>query len=206
VREPVLNSLGLVVDPDLAALCCEVCQIALVPTEVESHLKTQHRDAKVKVQTALLLKVCEKLAIGPGLPALPFSETVKQYAGLAMYTGIGCQLCPYASTSSEVMKRHYRNRHPTEPVPARWPSVDLQQLNRSSHKSFIHVKPLHVARPTEDELCLDQLYGELEELDRKDHNVAINARQISPWLLSTCWHEHIEGHDVSELRSSVATT
>jgi hypothetical protein len=102
------------------------------------------------------------------------------------------------------MKRHYRNMYPTEPIPARWPSVDLQQLDRSSHKSFIRVKPLHVAQQTEDELCLDQLYGELEELDREDHNVAINAWQISPWLLSMHWHEHIEGHDVSELRSLVA--
>jgi hypothetical protein len=49
VQDPVLDSLGLVVDPDLPALCCEVCQIALVPKEVESHLKNQHGDIKVKV-------------------------------------------------------------------------------------------------------------------------------------------------------------
>src|SRR5215470_2006599 len=86
--------------------------------------------------------------------------------------------------------------------------IKVQQLDRQVHNSFFQVMVWKEGRCMPDDIYLKDLEERLEQ-DDFEHNEGgeggINARQISPWLLTTRWHEHVAGHDPVELKGLVAT-
>jgi hypothetical protein len=199
-----LNELGLVVDPALKCLCCESCQIALIPAHVSAHIKKTHELNFININMEDLNQVCKNLGVHFVLPALVGDQSRTQFAGLKLYEGIRCGLCPYACIARRVMQKHHRSSHADKKCPGSWSSTSVQQLDRQTHKSFFSVTPWNKPDVMPDDIYLKNLKSWMSE----DDDICpsdLNAHQISPWLLSTRWHEHVEGLEVEELRKLVAT-
>jgi hypothetical protein len=197
-----------VVDPALKMLCCESCKVALVPRHVDAHIHKTHDCGHIRISQDRLKQACDKLEAALEMPNMLCPEKPLQYAGLALYDGIGCRHCSYACLSHETMRKHHQRCHPEMRTERHWPQVKVQQLDRQIHSSFFRVLPWN-----KPELVSDDLY--LKNLDHKmdfeglGDNLAtdeeVNARQVSPWLLTTKWHMHVAGYDPGELKALVAT-
>jgi len=81
LRHPYLDSLGLIVDPALACLCCESCKVALVPEHVDSHVKKNHGSGCICVNNNLLAEACQRLGASSELPCMNGPGIKRQYAG-----------------------------------------------------------------------------------------------------------------------------
>jgi Orsellinic acid/F9775 biosynthesis cluster protein D len=204
LRHPLLSSLGLVVDPGLKSLCCESCQISLIPGAVVSHLRKLHKCSYMLIDSKMLLEVCDELGALTEYPSMIEKEPHTEYAGLKLHKGLGCHYCSFVCISLEHMAKHHRKKHGAMGSVTSWPTVDIQQLDRQVHKTFFRVTPLKLPTVIPDDTYIQNLTKLMEE--SQDEYVAggLNARQISPWLLTTRWHEHVEGYDVAELRTLTA--
>ena len=201
LRHPYLDSLGLIVDPALACLCCESCKVALVPEHVDSHVKKNHGSGCICVNNNLLAEACQRLGASSELPCMNRPGIKRQYAGLALYDGIGCTHCQYACLSHESMRKHFQHHH-HEHRPAKfWPGALVQQLDRQTSRTFFRVEPWNKPKAMPDGIYLRNLEESLEaDRTEKGWEGQANARQISPWLLTTQWHTHFAGHDPAELK------
>jgi hypothetical protein len=204
LQHPLLSSLGLIVDPELQSLCCEACKIALIPKHAQSHIRSNHGCTYIHIDMEQLEKVCDELGALREYPFVSRAEVQKEYTGLKLYDGIGCPHCPFACLSSSWMVKHYNAKHQGKKSVSSWPLVKVQQLDKQMHKSFFRVSPR--SRP---DVVLDDDYivhlKNLMDMEEKQFIAGgVNSRQISPWLLSTRWHEHIDGYDTDELRGLVA--
>jgi len=200
----MLNSLGLVVDPVLKSLCCEACEVSLIPLHVEKHVRGYHGCTHIHIDLTQLEKVCDDLGALRNFPPISRDETHPQYAGLRLDDGIGCTYCPYACISTSNMMKHCGEKHQSRKTPSSWPSVPVQCLDKQAHKSFFHVTPQKKLNVMQDDIYIANLQNLMYSAEEEFIVEGLNSRQISPWLLSTCWHEHIDGYNTEELRKLVA--
>jgi hypothetical protein len=75
----------------------------------------------------------------------------------------------------------------------------VQQIHRGSKSSFFQVIPRQAAPPNPDDLEAERLWKAVKEADKQDQQRDINARQVTPFLLTTRWHEHVQGYNTAEL-------
>jgi hypothetical protein len=204
LRHPYLESLGLVVDPVLSCLCCESCRIALVPKHVNAHIKKMHGLDSIDVNGVKLAEACKRLGALSDLPNMKGPNIKQQHAGLALYDGIGCTRCQYACLSRESMRKHFQQCHQDVKLQTIWPQALVQQLDKQTSNTFFRVEPWAKPEAMPDSIYLKNLEESLEaERTEGRREGETNARQISPWLLTTRWHEHIAGHDPIELKELV---
>jgi hypothetical protein len=94
------------------------------------------------------------------------------------------------------------------PTSGKWPIVKVQRLAPGSgpERSYFQIRPRNAVAATPEEEFVQDLLAEMHCLDEQDNEEAekINARLVSPWLLSTGWHEHVSGYNISELKALVA--
>lgn len=201
--DPFLAGLGLAFNQRVFALMCMACGHAVIPAEVKAHLRNQHGDAHITVNNAKLFEACERLGVRDTLPAFgdgPFKEV----EGLALHSGITCLHCRKALIKPSSMSKHYTHAHQEiRPIPKRWPTAWVQRFSLSAGSAYFAVIPLSWTAPTEASTTIEELRSEMLEAT-KDRERATDARTISPWLLTTKWHEHVKGHDVGELCDLVA--
>jgi Orsellinic acid/F9775 biosynthesis cluster protein D len=205
LRTPYLDSLGLVVDPSLRVLCCEFHQVAMEASNAVSHIREQHEDKKTKVDVD---RVTKDLASLGGVDALPVIEATgtprRPFAGLRIQTGFRCTLCPKVLGTLQSIRYHHKTDHtPGEPYPSDWPACHIQQLNVFSHRTYFEVSRPRQTDPTPFDTILSSLEVDMGRALASDVSRP-NARAVSPWLLRTQWHVHVEGHDTQELRRLVA--
>jgi hypothetical protein len=62
-----LDSLNLVVDADLLSLCCEWCNIGVLPNHVQGHLKNTHKRS-IKIDDHQFHQVLEEMDVMDGFP------------------------------------------------------------------------------------------------------------------------------------------
>ena len=205
LRHPYLESIGLVVDPALSCLCCESCKVALVPNHVDTHVKKIHGCDFYRIDNNLLAEACQRLGASSELPCMKGPGIKQQCAGLTLYDGIGCTLCHYACLSRETMRKHFQHSHPKSRPASLWPQVLVQQLDKQKSNMFFRVEPWNKPKAMPDDIYLKNVEESLEaDRTEKGKEAETNARQISPWLLTTRWHEHFAGYDPEELRQLVA--
>lgn len=210
MRTDYLDSLGLVVDPELLVLCCEYHQTALKPEWVPGHLKSQHKTIRAKVDPAAVLSDLFSLGGHEGLPAVDAFEVIPTaFVGLAIKNGFRCQVCRKVQGTEKSIRQHHKMAHaPLIPYPSAWPSCPVQQLNSGG-------KPImfEVTLQSTTELQHDGATVFDSSLHRLDMEMGLatrmplgqpNAREVSPWLLKTKWHVHVEPFDRGELRALVA--
>ena len=79
-----MDSLNLVVNSTLRCLCCELCNIGVLPNQVQGHLKNTHKQS-IKINKSQLCQVLEELGVEEGFPEIspPSIDEVAQppYAG-----------------------------------------------------------------------------------------------------------------------------
>jgi hypothetical protein len=205
LRHPYLEGLGLVVDPALSCLCCESCKVALVPRYVGAHVHKTHGCTHVSINNDLLAEACQRLGAASELPYMFGLGIKQQYAGLAVYDGIGCTHCQYCCLSRENMRKHFQRCHPEHRLGTFWPHVTVQQLDKQRNNAFFRVEPWDKSESMPDDIYLKNLEESMgADKMEKGAEGDVNARQVSPWLLTTRWHEHIAGYDPGELKQLVA--
>src|SRR5882757_6351388 len=192
--------MNIAVNTELRVLCCVICQVALAPDHIFGHM--EHVHPGIQVNHSQYWQAVTNMNIPDVLPnTIAGGRYRKSYEGLAVHDGIGCDFCNFVCGSSEWMKRHHRQMHPSLDSPKQWFSCKMQQLNRGANKTFWQVagddEELH-----DHQEAIDRMRKEMEEVTSVEL-VPQEGRMVSPWLLTTEWHKHVAGHDVPALRKLV---
>ena len=190
----------MVVDPNLQGLCCLICQVALPPDHISGHIEYAHPGLQLdgdKYSKAIL-----DMKIPMTLPTSIIGGKHKQaYKGLKVYDGLACENCPFVCGSMEWMQKHCQKEHPFIISSTKWSICKMQQLNKGLNRQFWQVAD------DEEPLCdnqevINRLRKEMAKVTRVEQ-VPQESRMVSPWLMTTKWHEHVAGHDISMLRKLV---
>lgn len=72
IHDPYLESINIVIDPVLRALCCNLCLVALTPAQVYHHIAMKHKG--LKVDRACLEKAVNTWSVHENLPYTPDGE------------------------------------------------------------------------------------------------------------------------------------
>ncbi|KAI6009129.1 hypothetical protein EDC04DRAFT_2610721 [Pisolithus marmoratus] len=199
-----LDSLNLAVNAEFHFLTCQICQAALAPGEVKHHLTKMHgtqsryNNHQFKLATAALNVVTE-------LPS-HITGPRPMVHGLKVQDGLACSQCSFISRSGEWLRQHYSKSHPTMPKPSSWRACKVQQLRKGAGdtQALWEVETARdEGRSTLRQSLVDSLLKELEPT-LQVVQTPLDGRMVSPWLLTTRWHEHMAGKDIKQLCSLVA--
>lgn len=172
--------------------------------EVQSHLRIAHPAAAFKINDLQLQQAVEDLDISPEFPQLGADTVYEEFGGLTLHKGIYCQECPKVMGTSGSASVHYSTTHSGIAKPKRLPTGHYQQLRRGQDRSLFRVKPWFRCTISSDEMLVANLRAETDKAFKDVLKTSdLNARAVTPWLLSTKWHLHIDGHDPAELMALV---
>ncbi|KIK25617.1 hypothetical protein PISMIDRAFT_22752 [Pisolithus microcarpus 441] len=197
VHHPYLDTVNLVVDPQLQALCCNQCQVALIPRQALAHIHGQHKGLQPNREH--LNAVLAQLDILPDLPEASFDTVIPPFKGLRILDGLACGNCSFVTSSAKYMQMHHREHHRSTPMPKSWVDCKMQQFSRSGKGHILFqvqdsTTPIHIGAMTDTILLLRQEMAQVTT-----SSVPEDEHVISPWLRTTRWHEHVAGHDTSML-------
>jgi hypothetical protein len=181
---------------------------------VKGHLKSSsHQDKNAHLNQTKLNEALVAMNVAKTHPPPPITMLAQQapapFKGLKILEGFACTLCTQLGVSEAYIKDHYSREHHTNIA-----SSDLSHCFLQRY-SLAHTGPLRalfrVQPPSQDESPTP----ELSIVDRVREQMAAalqtphlrnqeDQRCISPWLLTTKWHEHVHGYDVQELCNLVA--
>ncbi|KAG2110465.1 hypothetical protein BD769DRAFT_1674624 [Suillus cothurnatus] len=200
LHHPYLDTINVVIDPDLLVLCCQICQVALPPSQMPSHIGNTH--SAVRVDDDKYCQAVADMKIASTLPPSVIGGKYRTaYRGLRIHDGLACDSCAFACSTRDWMAKHHRNTHPTIALPKQWLPCKMQQLNRGSNKRFWRIAGDDDVACDHQEI-IDRMRKEMADVVRVEQ-VPQEKRMVSPWLLTTKWHEHVAGHDVATLRKLV---
>jgi len=162
-----------------------------------------HKEISFQIGTQSLQLVREQHNLKTELPVL--AGPIPQLQGLGVVKNcVECPLCSmvYMRTS---LKMHYSRSHRGTSVPKNLTPVTAQRLDNGSNKQLFTVIPTLQATTMSS---AEEMISEL----RRNRNATISAylpttvddRAVSPWLLSTHWHEHVRPYKTEELMDLVA--
>lgn len=143
-------------------------------------------------------------------PDISSMDLATPIGGLRVYSALQCSFCSKIYRSEETMRNHHWNAHPTIPSPQIWNKCLAQQLNRGTNKTFFLVQDigsLTNPNPSSEDIktsLVTQAKHNLQEIYASMEVETKDARLISPWLLSTKWHQFVANLDTSALRALVA--
>ncbi|KAG6875743.1 hypothetical protein C0993_007625, partial [Termitomyces sp. T159_Od127] len=203
VKPPYLEKLGIVFNTQVSALICLACAIAIAPSHIVEHVKNKHGDCELAISRELLARDIDALGVDDELPTLDQSLR-PEVQGLALHTGLQCDLCPKIYVSPASMLKHCHTEHEGSALPSSWPVVFAQQLDHSLHRSYFPVSPAAVPQRSPVERIVDDLRAAMESLDGKPTGNRLDARLVSPWLKSNRWPELIKDKSIGELRAAVS--
>jgi hypothetical protein len=183
-------------------LVCISCGVAVIPSEVSTHISNQHRESRIQVNATKLLEACQMMDVVDEFPNMGYGP-MDEIHGLCLQSGLLCLLCqkPYGTTGS--MKAHHRECHADSPTPTQWPKVSVQQLNKGSKKSYFHVLPKASAPELTSDIIIQNLRSEQASSADAGPLELTDLRLISPWLRTTRWNELIQDKDIEILRDLV---
>ena len=194
------------IDPDLNVLCCNLCKIALLPTWVAGHIQDNHTN--IKVNNHCLQIIIEANDINNDLPSPPATQDgIQPFKGLKVLEGYICPQCPQVSSSTKYLRAHYLKDHSDSPCPQHWSTCKMQQLNNGGRNRRLwrvleHSIPDQPAITSTDTI-VQELRNDIAKVI-PDSQFPKDNRLISPWLLTTRWHEHVTGYNVAFLHSLVS--
>jgi hypothetical protein len=205
LHHPYLQSFGLVINTILKCICCQQCMIAIPPSHVQGHLTGAHPGGKMKVDVQKLNALVEDGVLIKDLPTLRYEHPVEPFAGLQVHPGLRCVHCPKVTGNQATMIKHHHAEHGKDhSTPKTWPACHMQRLTSAGGK---HRGYWQVESPQAHEVSIDSMVEQLQvkAMDTiKVDMTAVNARSISPWLLATGWHTHIQGYETKELLSLIS--
>jgi hypothetical protein len=207
-RHPYLDSLGLVVNNRLQYMCCEWCQATVSPDRVQGHLKTPaHKNSKIRVQQEKLQEAMVKMHIAKDHPLPPCTTLDMQapvsFQGLKVLEGFACTLCTQLANAESSLKDHYTRAHPTQKCPSTLIPCIMQRFSMAQigpPRTLFRVVPSHsIQTPPIQSVSVTAQQEMAKVLQIPRQRMEVDPRSISPWLLTTKWHEHVLGYNVKEL-------
>lgn len=171
------------------------------PHSILYHLRNLHNVKKPKLLQSHLDDLCNEYCI----PAkfLPIQGPIPQIQGLALYrNGLQCEHCGFLSAQRDVITKHHHKMHVKEGPKAQAKEIALQRLSSlPDSKRYFTVllaqapAGLNVEVQNLRHKC-DAAYTSFGPSNNED-------RTVSPWLLTTRWHEHVAKYDSQKLRQLV---
>jgi len=197
----------MIVNTLMGAILCKSCMIALRPNEVQGHLDGEHPRCKMTVDEDQLDKVVEEMDICPELPLPPFGVgSMPEFEGLKLQSGFRCGECPRVMGTSGSAAKHYSTEHKGIKKPKNLQQVYFQQWNKGGgiNRTLFEVSPRNKKQETPDEQLVAVLRAQTDKVFATNIDPGLlNARGISPWLLSCQWHLHLATYDPAELMELV---
>lgn len=189
------------INKELRILCCEICRVAITPDIAKVHIKNEH--PHVAFDAMKFIKALKEEGIRSDLPNAPSSRS--QVKGLAVHDALACGHCSKILTSAKGMYNHHSEAHAGIARPSEWRACKAQQFRRGglgSHQVLWEVEEDMKGRKRTEGL----IRGIMKEMETVLRVVEApeDARMVSPWLLTTGWHEHLSGRDAKDLMDLVA--
>jgi hypothetical protein len=182
-------------------IICTGCGIALEPHSILYHLRNLHNLKKPKLLQSHLDDLCNQYRI----PAkfLPIQGPIPQIQGLTLYrNGVQCEHCGFMSGQRNIVTTHHQKMHVKDGLNAQIKEIALQRLSSlPDSKKYFSVlladapSGLNVEVQDLRHRC-DAAYVSFAPSDNEN-------RTVSPWLLTTRWHEHVAKYDSQKLRQLV---
>jgi hypothetical protein len=192
-----LKKLNLAINTELHFLCCEICQVAILPSAAKTHVKTKH--PQMEFDDMKFAEAMKEEGIPSELPKI--SGARSQVEGLAVHDAIACGHCNKVLTSIKSMHNHHSEEHKGTTRPKEWRACKAQHFRNGgpdAHQIFWEVKN-HV----EPEACVKETLIRAIMKDMESVLQVVEApqdkRTVSPWLLTTRWHEHLAGNKPTDL-------
>ncbi|KAI6025416.1 hypothetical protein EDC04DRAFT_2606298 [Pisolithus marmoratus] len=207
LRHPYLDGLNLVVNAELSFLTCQLCKEGVAPTAGRAHLVNKHAELLPTFNQERFDSILAQLHVAASLPNLAGPRSIVH--GLMVFDAIACKFCTFVYTKQKNMREHHMKKHPDMPIPQHWRSCKAQRIKPEGAGTVRQLWEVTTqARAGEDSrerALADKLLGELEE-QLKTVRVPKDDRLVSPWLLTTCWHEWARWlrKPTEELRAMVA--
>ncbi|KAG1854259.1 hypothetical protein F4604DRAFT_1591328, partial [Suillus subluteus] len=201
IHHEYLKTLNLMINAELRLLCCEICQVAILPSTAKTHVKVEHSQREFDA-----VKFAEAVA-EEGIPSdLPnLSGPRSRVKGLAVKDAIACGLCDKVLTNIKGMHNHHSEAHEGFAMPREWRACKAQRLRNGGPGTHQVLWEVDSYVETEDQT--EQLIrGIMKDMESVLQVVEApqDERKVSPWLLTTCWHEHLAGQQADDLMGLVA--
>ena len=179
-------------------LVCQLCQEAIPTKETRSHLRNKHAELSSVFDKPCFDGIVKDLTIVSKLPT-DISGPRNPVHGLAIHTAIACGLCSSVFTKPAVMQKHYRNVHQNVKVPTSWRSCKAQCLKLKGlgqYQTFWEISTSEgEPRKSSRAIMVEKTMKELEK-EQDTIQASGNHRLVSPWLLTTRWHEYVADFDI----------
>jgi hypothetical protein len=204
ISHPDIHHLGLFIQPVLKLFICSECKIALTGDNIGHHLHTNHHNIPgLHVNTAQIMQIVAQYGILQHMPII--KGPIPQVDGLYLLQDhVQCPECSsiYARDS---LRMHYCRQHPSmQNCQANsLPGIFAQRLNQGSHKQLFEVIPHPTPNipisPLSSSEIIENLRSGRNDLIEECYPKEVDARAVSPWLLSTGWHLHVKSYDTQTL-------
>ncbi|KAF7967200.1 hypothetical protein HWV62_35150 [Athelia sp. TMB] len=193
VRDQYLARYGLVINKALKGIICEEHHQAL--TGVPRHLRDFHNE---KIDLDKLDSICQHHHI-VDLPVIaPTVEGIEPFDALPIMDGFCCLRCGYVGKTEATVGTHSSKEHPAKKKKVE--PCKYQVLSRKeTHKANFRVHNRVVSTSTEPLYALMQDLRRQVDTATKIRESDLNRRMVSPWLLASEWHIHVEGHNKEDL-------
>lgn len=183
--------------------------VAIEPSYIIGHITSNHPALKAVADPTQLSVVLRQLPVHPALPAMSNLIIHPEIQGLKLHHGLKCNECHVIRLNSKSMKQHFAQEHPGQTVPPRFSACHAQRLTAGAGftSSYFQVNKQTALSATPWEAMVATAQAEMADEETMDHcqNRQINARLVSPWLITTKWHEHVAGYHIGTLIQLVAT-
>lgn len=194
-------------------LCCEWCQVTVSHDRIKKHLKSpSHKDKNVHLHQTKLDEALGAMNIAKTHPPPPITTLHQQappsFQGLKLLEGFACTICTQLGLSESYMKDHYSREHHINILTSKLTRCYLQRYslaNTGPLRALFRVQPPSQDQGQQGSSLADRVCKQMAAALTRPHlrNQA-DQRCISPWLLTTKWHEHVKGFDVKELCNLIA--
>lgn len=208
---PTLEELSLVYNEAHRFLICEDCRVVVEATAVKAHLKSSHPGCQMRVDAEALQAALYECGIQHGWPHLTSQDgPVPVLGGLEVYNAMRCLRCPTVCGTVSSLRSHQGLVHGSWSRDPCWEACKAQRLAKAGNHGWEWIEVTLGAadeearsKPAVVAPDLAAVYKMMEK-GPGGEQIARNAREVSPWLLSTGWHLHTERFDAYELRTLVA--
>lgn len=207
---PDIHHLGILIQPVLKLFVCQTCKIALTGDNIGNHLHNLHdKGLCIQVDTSKIKQIIKEYDLLQEMPII--KGPILQVEGLLLFKNcVKCRECDNIY-SRESLRMHYSRDHTgmMNPKANSLTEIFAQQLNKGANKKLFEVIPCPIPTTSYPIPSLQDIIQHLRskhnDLIEKYHPKDIDAGAISPWLLATGWHIHIQPYKADELCNLIAT-
>jgi Orsellinic acid/F9775 biosynthesis cluster protein D len=205
ISTSILLKWSLAINTTVCLFICLACGIGHTSTGVFEHLKRKHAHVGIAHEDkGHIHNLIEQADISPTYPCIASSQTpCKPISGITIQNCAGCPYCPYTA-SKDAVRKHLKKEH-SEQTGTPENNIFAQVINPGVTKILFRVMPpVSTATVTAGHSSIRQ---DLEEFNWKSFARPVNTtnpRLISPWLMRTRWHLHVQGYDIDKLCALVA--